>query len=65
MKRIAIVGGGPGGLFPARLLSEKLNDRTEITLFEATPRLGGKVVIGCFKKSGRETRISTCSSLFA
>ena len=52
MKRIAIVGGGPGGLFTARLLSEKLNDRIEITLFEAAPRLGGKVVTGCFKKSG-------------
>jgi monoamine oxidase/SAM-dependent methyltransferase len=52
MKRIAIVGGGPGGLFTARLLSEKLNDCIEITLFEAAPRLGGKVVTGCFKKSG-------------
>jgi hypothetical protein len=51
MKRIAIVGGGPGGLFTARLLSEKLNDRIEITLFEATPWLGGKVATECFKKS--------------
>ena len=32
MKRIAIVGGGAGGLFTARLLSERLNDRIEITL---------------------------------
>ena len=52
MKRIGIVGGGPGGLFCARLLSEKLNGGIEITLFEAAPRLGGKVVTGCFKKSG-------------
>ena len=51
MKRIAIVGGGAGGLFTARLLSERLNDRIEITLFEAAPRLG-QVVTGCFKKSG-------------
>ena len=58
MKRIAIVGGGPGGLFTARLLSEKLNDRIEITLFEAAPRLGGKVVTGCFKKSGSHSRLA-------
>ena len=51
MKRIAIVGGGAGGLFTARLLSERLNDRIEITLFGAAPRLG-QVVTGCFKKSG-------------
>ena len=52
MKRIAIVGGGPGGLFTARLLTEKLNDRIDITLFEAAPRLGGKVLTAHFEKSG-------------
>jgi protoporphyrinogen oxidase len=52
MKRIAIVGGGPGGLFTARLLTEKLNDRIDITLFEAAPRLGGKVLTARFEKSG-------------
>ena len=52
MKRIAIVGGGPGGLFTSRLLTEKLNDRIDITLFEAAPRLGGKVLTARFEKSG-------------
>ena len=52
MKRIAIVGGGPGGLFTARLLNEKLNDRINITLFEAAPRLGGKVLTARFEKCG-------------
>ena len=52
MKRIGIVGGGPGGLFTARLLTKKLNDAIEITVFEAAPRLGGKVLTTCFEKSG-------------
>ena len=52
MKRIAIVGGGPGGLFTARLLTGKLNDGIDITLFEAAPRLGGKVLTTRFEKSG-------------
>ena len=41
MKRIAIVGGGPGGLFTARLLTGKLNDGIDITLFEASRRRRG------------------------
>jgi monoamine oxidase/SAM-dependent methyltransferase len=52
MKRIAIVGGGPGGLFTARLLTQKLNDGISITLFEAAARLGGKVLTARFEKSG-------------
>ncbi len=52
MKRIAIVGGGPGGLFTARLLTQKLNDGINITLFEAAPRLGGRVLTARFEKSG-------------
>src|ERR1043165_9519798 len=44
MTRIAIVGGGPGGLFTASLLEEYCSDLCEATLFEAGPRLGGKVV---------------------
>ena len=44
MIRIAVVGGGPGGLFTARLLEEKHQDFCHITLFEACTRTGGKIV---------------------
>jgi monoamine oxidase len=44
MTRIAIVGGGPGGLFSASLLEQYCADLCEVTLFEAGPRLGGKVL---------------------
>jgi monoamine oxidase/SAM-dependent methyltransferase len=44
MTRIGIVGGGPGGLFAAKLLEEYCGDLCQVTLFEAGPRLGGKVV---------------------
>jgi monoamine oxidase/SAM-dependent methyltransferase len=44
MMRIGIVGGGPGGLFTAYLLQEFCSDLCEVTLFEAGPRLGGKVL---------------------
>src|SRR5271168_5188530 len=49
MMRVAIVGGGPGGLFTAYLLKEFCADLCEVTLFEAGPRLGGKVVTEQFK----------------
>ena len=41
--RIAVVGGGPGGLFTSYLLKEFCGDLCQVTLFEAGPRLGGKV----------------------
>ena len=41
MTRVAIIGGGPGGLMTAHLLEQKCSCRT--TLFEASDRLGGKV----------------------
>jgi monoamine oxidase/SAM-dependent methyltransferase len=44
MTRIAIVGGGPGGLLSASLLEEFCSDLCDVTLFEAGPRLGGKVL---------------------
>lgn len=44
MKRIAIIGGGPSGLFSAFLLAQKANERLDITLFECQARLGGKVL---------------------
>jgi protoporphyrinogen oxidase len=43
MTRVAIVGGGPGGLLTAYLLKEQCSNLCEVTLFEAGPRLGGKV----------------------
>lgn len=49
MTRIAIVGGGPGGLLTAYLLEQFCADLCEITLFEAGPRLGGKVLTERFR----------------
>ncbi|MEZ4293640.1 MAG: FAD-dependent oxidoreductase [Polyangiaceae bacterium] len=43
MKRVAITGGGPGGLFSAFLLQQKTSEDLDITVFEAEDRLGGKV----------------------
>lgn len=43
VKRIAIVGGGPGGLMSARLIEELKSNQIEVTLFEQSRRLGGKV----------------------
>jgi monoamine oxidase len=42
--RVAIVGGGPGGLMTAYLLEQKTHFPCAITLFEASNRLGGKIV---------------------
>ena len=44
MLELAIVGGGPGGLMSAWYLKKKLGDLCRITIFEATDRVGGKVV---------------------
>jgi protoporphyrinogen oxidase len=46
--RIAIVGGGPGGLFAAWHLERLAAVPVEITIFEATNRLGGKVLTPAF-----------------
>jgi len=46
--RIAIVGGGPGGLFTAWHLERLAAAPVEITIFEATGRLGGKVFTPTF-----------------
>jgi monoamine oxidase len=43
-KRIGIIGGGPGGLMAAYLLPRHVRVPFEATIFEAGPRLGGKVV---------------------
>ena len=44
MIKVAILGGGPGGLFTAHLLEQKFPDSCETTLFEASGRTGGKIV---------------------
>jgi monoamine oxidase/SAM-dependent methyltransferase len=49
MTRIAVVGGGPGGLLTTHLLEEHCPNLCEITLFEAGPRLGGKIVTERFR----------------
>ncbi|MFM8890692.1 MAG: flavin monoamine oxidase family protein, partial [Planctomycetia bacterium] len=41
--RVAIVGGGPGGLFTAWQLERLAATPPDLTIFEAAPRLGGKV----------------------
>jgi len=51
MIRIAIVGGGPGGLITAYHLDEFHNDVAVVKLFEASPRLGGKVVTRQFNRA--------------
>jgi monoamine oxidase len=43
MTRVAIIGGGPGGLMTARLLERKLGTSCRVTLLEASHRLGGKI----------------------
>jgi protoporphyrinogen oxidase len=41
--RIAIIGGGPGGLMTAYLLGKHNEFPKDVTIFEASGRLGGKV----------------------
>ncbi len=43
-KRIAIIGGGPGGLMTCFLLEQRTRAPLDITIFEAGDRLGGKIV---------------------
>ena len=51
MFRIAIVGGGPGGLMAAYLLEKSRKCPLDITLFEASSRLGGKIVTQRFQSA--------------
>lgn len=46
--RVAIVGGGPGGLFTAWHLERLASSRLDITILEATARLGGKLLTPTF-----------------
>ena len=47
-KSVAIVGGGPGGLVAAKLLDDFPETFVRTTIFEASPRLGGKVLTRSF-----------------
>ncbi len=42
--KVGIVGGGPGGLMTAYLLQKLANSPLQVTLFEASSRLGGKIL---------------------
>jgi SAM-dependent methyltransferase len=44
MTKVGIIGGGPGGLLTAYFLESKYKTRYRTTLFEATGRVGGKIV---------------------
>jgi monoamine oxidase len=48
--RIAILGGGPGGLTTAYLLQKRLTLPCEVVLYEASARLGGKVMTRRFER---------------
>jgi len=48
IKKVGIVGGGPGGLFSAYFLEKIVNAPIHITLFEASERLGGKILTPTF-----------------
>jgi monoamine oxidase/SAM-dependent methyltransferase len=50
--RVAIVGGGPGGLFTAWHLADRLGTACKVTIYEATDRLGGKIMTGEFPGVG-------------
>src|SRR5262245_54568569 len=45
---IAIIGGGPGGLLTAYLLQTRSRVPLAITIYEASSRLGGKIVTSRF-----------------
>ena len=43
MTRIAIIGGGPGGLLTAYLTARKYGQECSTTIFETSAALGGKL----------------------
>ena len=51
MLDLAIVGGGPGGLMTAWYLRKKLGPLCKVTIFEATDRVGGKIVSKKFESA--------------
>ena len=51
MTKVAVLGGGPGGLMTAYLLQQKYTDSCQTTLFEATECTGGKIVTTQFNSA--------------
>jgi len=51
MLDLAIVGGGPGGLMSAWYLKRKLGEQCRVTIFEASDRVGGKILTRKFDKA--------------
>src|SRR5436309_15528553 len=49
MLDLAVVGGGPGGLMSAWYLKKKLGELCRVTIFEASDRLGGKILTRKFE----------------
>lgn len=47
---IGIVGGGPGGLMTAYALEKWANDPVRVTVFEASHRVGGKILTPTFDR---------------
>src|SRR5271170_315064 len=50
--KVAIIGGGPGGMFTAWHLAAKAGPSCQITVFKASDRLGGKIQTGQFAGVG-------------
>lgn len=53
-QRIAIVGGGPGGIFTAYELQRIADRPLDVTIFEGSQRLGGKLFSPRFDKSNAQ-----------
>lgn len=49
--RVGIVGGGPGGMFTAYHLQRRAGAPLHTTIFEASPRIGGKIVTKRFART--------------
>lgn len=49
--RVAVIGGGPGGMGVSLELQKALGDRLDLTLYEGSGRLGGKVLTKQFQKA--------------
>ena len=49
--KIGIIGGGPGGLMTAYCLQKRANVSYKAAIFEASPRLGGKILTSRFNSA--------------